>query len=73
MDEHEIDESVSIARRHDRWSVLIVGLNGATQIATVVANTMEQFTVMAVQHANQTIFDRKFKQMTDNLAQWEKE
>lgn len=73
MDEHGIDQEVSIARRHDRWSVLIVGLNFATQVATAAANTLEQYTIMSVQHANQKIYDRKFKQMTDNLTQWEPE
>ncbi|HEY6021761.1 MAG TPA: hypothetical protein VIY48_18385 [Candidatus Paceibacterota bacterium] len=73
MDEHEIDHEVSIARRHDRWSVLVIGLSAVTQVATTVANMFDQYTVITVQHANQAIYDRKFKQMTDPITQWEKE
>ena len=72
MDEDEIDTDVSIAKRHDRWSVLIVGLNGLTQIAGAVTNTLEQYTIMTVQHANQVIYDRKFNEITSHLSQWGK-
>lgn len=67
MDEYEIDQEVNSARLHDRWSVLIVGLNFATQVAVTASNTLEQYTVMAVQHANQKMYDRKFNKIVSDL------
>ena len=73
MYEDEIEE-VDIVRplRHDRWSVLIVGLNWLTQLTTTNANTLEQFTMMAAQHANQKKYDEKFGSMTEPLKVWGK-
>lgn len=72
MHEDEIDQSASAAQRHDRWSVLIIGLNGLTQVTTAVANTLEQYTVMIAQHANQKMYDRKFGEIVNGLKNWEK-
>jgi hypothetical protein len=56
--------------RHDRWSVLIVGLSHFTEIASVTANTLNQFTMMAAQHANQKKIDKRFDSVIEPLKMW---
>lgn len=70
MDEDETEDYTVAPMRHDRWSVLIVGLNFATQIVTTTANTLEQYTLMAAQHANQVKYDKRFGAMMEPLKIW---
>lgn len=66
MDENEIDieEEELTPRLHDKWSVLVLAANWATQMASVTAEAFELATKMAVQHANQKNYDREFKNIT---------
>lgn len=67
MDEHEIAETVEIRPiKHDRWSVLVLGLNWATQVFDTTAQTLEQFTIMAAQHANHKKYEEKFDKIVEN-------
>ncbi len=61
MDEDVTEESTIKPVRHDRWSVLILAVNCAANVAQVVTNTLEGYTLMVAQHANQKIYDKKFE------------
>lgn len=66
MDEDDLDIEQEIKpMRHDRWSVLILGLSWITQVSSVTTDTLELGLNVACQHANQMKFDRKFKEMID--------
>jgi hypothetical protein len=68
VDEEQTEEYITpVAKAHDRWSVLIIGLNGAARIADEIAETLSQYTIMASQHANQKIYDRRFTQIMKDL------
>ena len=60
MDQDQTYDPTSKAIRHDRWSVLVLALSCAFNIAQDVANTLEGYTYMTVQHANQKAVDKKF-------------
>lgn len=70
MDEDLHEVEIIKPLRHDRWSVLIVGLNWLTRVANVNADTLDQFTMMAAQHANQKKYDEKFGALTEPLKTW---
>lgn len=73
MDEDEITEDNYVhAKRHSKWSVLILGLNYATQVAQQTSNFLGELTIAAAQHANQIMYDKKFGTITDNFQQWER-
>ncbi len=64
MDEHETEETVTIRPiKHNRWSVLVLGLNWATQVVDATAVLLEQLTVAAAQHANHVRYDDKFTEI----------
>lgn len=67
MDENEIgiEEEELTPRLHDKWSVLVLVCNWATQVASVTAEALELSTKMAVQHANQKNYDREFNSITE--------
>ena len=64
MDQDQTYDPTSKAIRHDRWSVLVLALSCAFNIAQDVANTLEGYTYMTVQHANQKAVDKKFSEIT---------
>lgn len=65
MDEDEIIEVANIRpQRHDRWSVLVYGLNYISAIAAVTSATFSNMTDAAMQHAAQMDIDRRFHQIT---------
>ena len=64
MDQDQYDDPTSKAIRHDRWSVLVLALSCAYNIVNDVANTLEGYTYMTVQHANQKHIDKKFAEIT---------
>ena len=64
MDEDKIYEHVTIEpRRHDRWSVLILGLDYIGKVTQVTANTLTSAMIAACEHANQVKIDERFKEM----------
>lgn len=71
MDEYETDEQVEYAhaRRHDRWTVLVLGLNYASRVIEQTAEFASELTIAAVQHANQKIYDRKFGEITSRMEE----
>lgn len=67
MDEDEIVELKP--RRHDKWSVLVLLANGATNLlrvsASIVVQTMDNATDMLIEHGRQIEIDREFKGIVD--------
>lgn len=63
MDQEREYDPTSKAIRHDRWSVLVLALSCAYNIAQDVASTLEGYTYMTVQHANQKQVDKKFNEI----------
>ena len=71
-DETQVEEmTYATARRHNKWSVIVLGLNYATQIVQQTSDFVGELTIAAAQHANQLQYDQKFGEMTQ-LQQWEK-
>jgi len=71
-DEIEVEETTyATARRHNKWSVVVLGLSCLTQVSQQTSNFVGQLTIAAAQHANQVEYDKKFDNMT-RLMQWEK-
>lgn len=68
MDENEttIEEEELTPRLHDKWSVLVLAMNYAYNLAATTADALEVATKMAVQHANQKNYDRKFNKMMED-------
>ncbi len=50
--------------RHNRWSVLILGLDWAGKVAQITGNTLTAAMLTACEHANQVQIDSKFKEVT---------
>jgi hypothetical protein len=70
MDENEIMQTIEVgSAKHNRWSVLILTLNWATQVVEQTAQTLEGFTMMAAQHANHVKDQDNFLELTKH---WEK-
>lgn len=67
MDEDSTEQILLKPMRHDRWSVLILALNVASTIVYDVSEGLRAGAMMAGQHANQKIYDRKFNEITRNL------
>ncbi len=72
MDEDSTEEETFLEKaaqpmRHDRWSVLILAVNWATNVAQATTDTLEAATLAIAQHANQKMYDRKFEQMTERF------
>lgn len=53
--------------RHDKWSVLILALSVATNVVQDISDGLQAGSILAAQHANQKIYDRKFSEMTRKL------
>ena len=71
-DEIEVEETTyATARRHNKWSVVVLGLNYLTRVSQQTSNFVGELTIAAAQHANQVEYDKKFDNMT-RLMQWEK-
>lgn len=71
MYEDEAEQvNITAPQRHDRWSVLIVGLNWITQLANANYVALDQCTMMAAQHANQKKYDDKFGVLTEPVRIW---
>lgn len=65
MDEDQaVYDPTNQAIRHDRWSVLVLALSCTFNIIQDVANTVEGYTYMTVQHANQKKIDKRFAEIT---------
>jgi len=64
MDEDETGYITMKPMTHDRWSVLILALNVATNIFQDLSDGMAAGSMIAAQHANQKIYDRKFNEIT---------
>lgn len=64
MDEDETTETVTIpAIRHDRWSVLILGLSWAMRVTQATTTALSQGCDMACQHANYKTDQDKFLEL----------
>lgn len=70
MDEDETtEESAPYApRRHDRWSVLGIGLRWAASVAGVTTEMINNYAIAAMQHHHQSKYDGRFKEIT-----WERQ
>jgi hypothetical protein len=66
MDEDETTEEANpyMPKRHDRWSVLAIGLQWATDVAGATTAMFGNFATAAVQHHHQNRYDGRFKEMT---------
>lgn len=66
MDENEITEEANhpMAKRHDRWSVLAIGLQWATDVASATTGLFANLATAAVQHHHQNKYEGRFKEIT---------
>lgn len=69
MDENEIESEVEelTPRLHDKWSVLVLALDWASNVAGDTATALAMGAKMAVQHANQKNYDREFNKITKEM------
>lgn len=69
MDENETTEEANpyMPKRHDRWSVLAIGFQWATDVTGATAAMFSNLAVVAVQHHHQKKYDGRFKE----IATWE--
>jgi hypothetical protein len=69
MDENEITHEAEelTPRLHDKWSVLVLALNWATNVTMTTAKALGAGTDMALQHAAQKTYDREFNQITKEM------
>lgn len=65
MDEYEEIERTR-ARKHDRWTVLVLSLNYATQVAAQTASFVGQLTEAAAQHREHLIDENEFYEVVRN-------
>lgn len=64
MDDEETEVEVKlIPRLHNRWSLLVWGLDFASDIAMVVATQLTVAVNMAAQHAVQKSTDHEFSEL----------
>ena len=64
MDEGEIPAEATIPSiRHDRWSVLILGLTTGQRILEALLESASKATEVACQHANYMMEKDKFREM----------
>lgn len=64
-DENYEDEiEYAHARRHDKWSVVVLTLNLGVNVLSAGAEYLAKLTVAASQHANQLTYDKKFDELT---------
>ncbi len=64
MDEYEIEGAGFIpARKHDRWTVLVLSLNYATQVVAQTASFASQLTEAAAQHREHLMEEKKFHEI----------
>ncbi len=70
MDEDEITEEANpyLPKRHDRWSVLAIGLQWASDMSGATAAMLSNFATAAVQHHHQNKYDGRFKEIS-----WERQ
>lgn len=62
--EEQVTETVDIASiKHNRWSVLVLGLSWASQVAGATTAALSQGCDMAAQHANYVTDQDKFLEM----------
>lgn len=68
MDDEEVTEDIyyAPARRHDRWSLVVLGLNYGRSLAIDTANFLAELTIAASQHANQMQYDKRFSEIVRN-------
>lgn len=66
MDEDETINETNhcVAKRHDRWSVLAIGLQWATDVAGATTAMLGNYATAAVQHHHQMKYDGRFKEIT---------
>jgi hypothetical protein len=69
MDENECNDEVEypMAKSHNRWTLLVLGLNWAQEVASTTAETLGQLTIAASQHANQRTYDKRFNTIVKEL------
>lgn len=63
MDENEVIVYTPVARLHDRWSLLAFGVTALHDIANTAASILDVASDMALEHARQKVYDRKFKEI----------
>lgn len=68
MDENETDvtQEELTPRLHDKWSVLVLALDWAANVAGDTAVALGMGAKIAVQHANQKHFDREFNKIVED-------
>jgi hypothetical protein len=66
MDEDEDYVTINPIR-HNRWSVLILGLDWAGKVAMITGSTLTAAMLTACEHANQLKYEEKFKEVTRGL------
>ncbi len=66
MDDNETEEQVDYAhaRRHSRWTVVVLSLNFAARVFEQAAEFAGELTIAAAQHSNQLDYDKKFGEIT---------
>lgn len=69
MDENETTEEMGypVAKSHDRWSVLALGLSWAQQVAAVTTQALGELAIAASQQHHQKKYDGRFKE----IVTWE--
>lgn len=67
MDENDTEYITLKPMRHDRWSVLILALNVAGSMVEIASDGLRAGAMMAGQHANQKMYDRKFNEIVSDL------
>lgn len=70
MNEDETTEEANpyMPKRHDRWSVLAIGLQWAASVAGVTTEMLSNYATAAVQHHHQARYEGRFKEIT-----WERQ
>lgn len=65
MDDDEIETEVEYpdAKRHDRWSVIVLSLSFAANVVVETADYLNKLTIAASQHGNQLEYDKKFNEI----------
>lgn len=63
-DDTEVEVLLVEPKLHDRWSLLLVAVNTAAEVAEVIANNMSTLSMVTAQHMKQKHYDRKFREIT---------
>lgn len=69
MDDEDVQVRITFEPMlHDRWSLLSFVATATSEMAQTVADNFQTLAIMSIQHAKQKMYDKRFKEITNDDA-----